>query len=52
MCALDIYLVAMTAWRPRRDWFATQTPKLLHAADTAAAHTALAPIVARHRTRA
>jgi GST-like protein len=47
--ALDCYLVAMTAWRPRRDWFAAQTPRLMQAADEAAAHPALAPVVARHR---
>jgi GST-like protein len=52
ICALDIYLVAMTAWRPRRDWFAAQTPRLMHAADKAAAHKAIAPIVARHRSHA
>jgi GST-like protein len=49
LCALDLYIVAMTAWRPRRAWFAAHTPRLLAAADAAAAHPALAPIVARHR---
>ncbi|HUN51058.1 MAG TPA: glutathione S-transferase [Candidatus Sulfotelmatobacter sp.] len=26
--ALDIYIAAMTRWRPRRAWFATQCPRL------------------------
>lgn len=26
--ALDIYIAAMTRWRPRREWFAEHTPKL------------------------
>ncbi len=26
--ALDIYIAVMTRWRPRRDWFAAQCPKL------------------------
>lgn len=46
--ALDIYLAVMTRWRPRRDWFATHAPKLLAAADAAAAHAGLAPVMARN----
>ena len=49
MCALDIYLVAMTTWRPRRAWFDAHAPRLAAAADAAAAHPLLAPVVARHR---
>jgi GST-like protein len=49
MGALDLYLVAMTGWRPRREWFAANTPKLLAAADAAARHPKLAPVVGRHR---
>jgi GST-like protein len=26
--ALDIYVCVMTRWRPKREWFATNTPKL------------------------
>ncbi len=26
--ALDVYICAMTHWRPRRDWFAASAPKL------------------------
>ncbi|MCE9523430.1 MAG: glutathione S-transferase, partial [Alphaproteobacteria bacterium] len=33
--ALDIYLWPMTAWRPGRDWFKAECPKL-HAIATAA----------------
>jgi GST-like protein len=49
MCALDIYLVAMTIWRPRRAWFDANAPLLAAAADAAAAHPALAAVVARHK---
>ena len=47
--ALDLYLVAMTAWRPRREWFAAHTPRLLAAADAAARHPKIAAVVSRHR---
>jgi GST-like protein len=50
MCALDLYVAAMTAWRPRRAWFDAQAPRLAAAADAVARHEKLAPIVARHRT--
>ncbi len=46
--ALDLYLCAMTRWRPRRDWFAAQTPKLLAAADATAAMPELAGIIDRN----
>ena len=49
LTALDLYLVAMTNWRPGRPWFATHAPRILAAADTAAADPLLAPVVARHR---
>jgi GST-like protein len=49
LSALDLYLVAMTAWRPKGGWFPKHTPRLMAAADAAAAHPTLAPIVARHR---
>lgn len=51
MTALDLYLVAMTEWRPGRTWFVTNAPKILAAADRAASDPRLAPIVARHRSR-
>jgi GST-like protein len=31
--ALDIYLCAMTRWRPNRPWFSANAPKLVAAAD-------------------
>ncbi|MCP5284936.1 MAG: glutathione S-transferase [Burkholderiaceae bacterium] len=46
--ALDVYLAVMTKWRPRRDWFAVHAPKLLAAADAAAALPAIAPVMARN----
>jgi GST-like protein len=49
LSALDLYITAMTAWRPRRAWFAANTPRLLAAADVTAADIRIAPIVARHR---
>lgn len=33
--ALDIYLGVLTQWRPRADWFRSNTPKLWAAAQTA-----------------
>lgn len=46
--ALDVYLAVMTKWRPRREWFAAHAPKLLAAADAAAALPAMAPVMARN----
>jgi GST-like protein len=46
--ALDLYLLPMSYWRPRRAWFAAHAPTLLAFADTAGAHPALAPVLARH----
>ncbi len=46
--AIDIYLAVMTRWRPRRDWFAQQAPKLHAAALRADALPALAPMLARN----
>ena len=46
--ALDLYLLPMSYWRPRRVWFAAHVPRLLSFADAAAAHPALAPVLARH----
>ncbi len=46
--ALDLYLIPMTRWRPRRPWFAGHAPRLMGFADEAVAHAALAPVLARH----
>lgn len=48
MSALDVYLAVMTKWRPRRAWFAEQAPKLLAAADAAAALPAVRPVMVRN----
>jgi GST-like protein len=47
--ALDLYLLPMTYWRPRRAWFAAHAPRLMGFADAAASDKAIAPIFARHR---
>ncbi len=46
--ALDLYLIPMTRWRPRRAWFARHAPQLMCFADRASAQPALAPVLARH----
>jgi len=46
--ALDLYLAAMTRWRPGVLWFAKRTPKLAAIATRAAALDAVAPVVARN----
>ena len=42
--ALDIYLCAMTRWRPNRPWFEENAPKLVAAADSCSALPKLAPV--------
>jgi GST-like protein len=44
--AIDLYLLAMTHWRPGRAWYEANTPKLVAIAKRAASVEALAPIVA------
>jgi GST-like protein len=48
LSALDLYAAVMTQWRPKRDWFAEQAPRVLAAADAAAALPAVAPVMARN----
>lgn len=48
LSALDVYLAVMTRWRPRREWFAANAPKLLAAAGRASALPAVAPVMARN----
>ena len=48
MSAIDLYLVAMTRWRPGRKWFEAHAPRLVAIADRAARLEPLAPIVERH----
>lgn len=46
--ALDIYVAAMTRWRPKRPWFAEHAPKLNAIAAAADAEPKLAPVWARN----
>ncbi|GAB1390149.1 MAG: hypothetical protein AMXMBFR78_09320 [Rubrivivax sp.] len=48
MSALDFYAAVMTRWRPGRAWFAQHAPRVLAAADAAAALPACAPVMARN----
>lgn len=48
LSAIDIYLAVMTRWRPRRDWFAANAPRLHRAALAAEADARLAPALARN----
>ena len=42
--ALDIYIGAMAYWRPRKDWFARECPKLSRIAAASEALPALTPL--------
>ena len=46
--AIDIYIGAMTHWRPRRAWFDENAPKLAAIADRALALPRLADVWARN----
>jgi GST-like protein len=46
--AIDLYLAAMTRWRPGRKWFAANAPRLLAAADRAGTLGPVSPIALRH----
>ena len=46
--ALDIYIAVMTCWRPRRAWFAENTPRLSAVALAAEAEPKLADVWARN----
>ena len=46
--AIDLYLAAMTRWRPGRAWFLANAPGLAAIADRAAALGPVAPVVRRH----
>jgi GST-like protein len=46
--ALDLYIAAMTRWRPGVLWFAKNTPKVVEIAKKAAALPAVAPVMARN----
>jgi GST-like protein len=46
--ALDIYLCAMTHWRPNRPWFERNTPKVFAVAESCDALAKLAPVWRRN----
>lgn len=48
LTAIDLYLAVMTAWRPRRAWFAEHCPKLLSAAEAAAQVPAISEVIERN----
>jgi GST-like protein len=48
MSALDLYLAAMTRWRPGILWFAKNTPKLTAVAKRASELPQVQPIIARN----
>jgi GST-like protein len=45
--AIDLYLAAMSHWRPGRKWWASDAPKLLAAADAAIAKPEVAKVLRR-----
>jgi GST-like protein len=45
--AIDLYLAAMSHWRPGRKWWVAEVPKLLAAADAAKAKAEVGAIFAR-----
>jgi GST-like protein len=45
--ALDLYIAAMTHWRPRQDWFRRECPKLMNVATATEALPELAPLFAQ-----
>jgi GST-like protein len=46
--ALDLYLAAMTRWRPGLLWFTRKTPRIVAIANRAAALPAVAPVMSRN----
>ncbi len=45
--AIDLYLAAMSHWRPGRKWWAPEAPKLLAAADAAIAKPEVVKVISR-----
>jgi len=48
--AIDLYLAAMSHWRPGRKWWSAEAPKLLAAAQAASAKPEVKKVVARDFT--
>ena len=46
--ALDLYLAVMTRWRPGREWFAANAPKLAAIAQKTSATPQVAAVMKRH----
>jgi len=44
---LDAYIACVISWRPRREWFAGHTPRLLAVAERVRALPQVAPVMAR-----
>ncbi len=48
MSGLDLYVAAMTYWRPGRKWFAAHAPKLFAIAEKTAATPKVAAVFSKH----
>lgn len=48
LTAIDLYVSAMTHWRPGRKWFVANTPKLLAIAQRTAATPGVAAVIAKN----
>ena len=48
MSAIDLYIAAMTHWRPGRKWFVANTPKLVAIAEYTSATPGVADVIARN----
>jgi GST-like protein len=48
MSAIDLYIAAMTHWRPGRKWFTASTPKVLAIAQKAAATGKVAAVIKKN----
>jgi len=46
--AIDLYIACMTRWRPRGEWFAANTPKVVAIAKRASALEELAPVIKKN----
>lgn len=46
LCALDIYVAVMVAWRPRTPWFEQNTPKLMRIAEQTRQMPSVAAVMA------
>ena len=50
LTAIDLYVAAMTHWRPGRKWFVANTPKLLAIAQKTSATPGVAEVIKRNFT--